>query len=514
MGMIEMQSFSFTTGRNCNLTAKGKNPDPINARNILAMIQGSDKELRNEYVIIGGHLDHIGMDETGKIWNGADDNASGVAVMLGIASAMREQNFRPKRTVVFAAWTGEEMGLLGSKAWCEKPTIDMNRIVVYFNLDMVGLGNGNLNMPGTGYAPEVTDFIKNNLDTAILGSIIWSEGGPGGSDHNNFLSQGIPAFAGMTAGTHPDYHQPGDDPEKMDRDILQLTGDFIYQSSGKLANADLTFLSAEQFEDNMLKLFSFSVFNPVNNNGFVSRLKDKNFRIGILKFPCINAENSANENFIKLIYALDSALNNVRTGRSIMSATAYDAMMGRQSLLAAFYPEAVNNDELKIKVLSRLGYRFAIIDKFNTAYNDTAVMHKILHTTRRYGIGVILDGLDSARLRLFTSYAADPCLIINTRVEDLSDATVQNIHLYGHVVVFNPQLSAGMESEYFSFMKLQALAGIDNVLLSPAEFDDANLKYLQKFVKQINNRTPDKDAQYKIMGDNFYNLAVRSLQAD
>ncbi|HEX2394567.1 MAG TPA: M20/M25/M40 family metallo-hydrolase [Bacteroidales bacterium] len=513
ISMIEMQPSSFATGRNCIMSAKGKNPEPINARNVLGMIPGNDRTLKNEYIIIGGHLDHVGMDENGRIWNGADDNASGVAVMLGIARAMKDHNFKPKRSIVFAAWTGEEMGLLGSKAWCERPTVDLSKTLVYFNLDMVALGNGKLNMPGIGYAPEITEFIKNNIDTTLLADVIWSEGGPGGSDHNNFLNAGIPAFAGMTAGTHPDYHQPGDDPEKVDPAILQYTGDFIYECSQKLANTNDVLLSAKRFDDNRLKLFSFAFFNPVSSSEYTALLKDRNFKLGIVKFACSDKGGDANQNFIQLIYALDSVLNR-NPNKYMMATSAYDAMMSRSGLLAAFYPDAVGNDELKIKVLSRLGYRFAILDKNSFAYSDTLIMQNIIKTTRQYGIGLILDGLDSTHLKTITMNLSDPCLIVNSGDQDLTNEIIRNIIVNGHIIVFSPHLSRGMESDYAAFMKLQEIAGINNIVLSPSGFDDESLKYLQKFVKQIDMRTLDKDARYKIMGDNFYNIAVKSLQAD
>ncbi len=247
MNILDTQTSSFNTGRKCLMSARAANQSVLHTRNVLAMIPGTDEMLKDEYIFIGGHIDHVGVDEVGNVRNGADDNASGPAVALGIAQAMIKNKIRPKRSIVFVGWTGEEMGLLGSKAWCEKPTIDLKKIVVYFNLDMVGLGNGNLNMPGIEFAPEVYEFIKNNTDTNELKKIVWSKGGLGGSDHNYFLSHGVPAFAGMTAGSHPDYHQPGDDPDKIKAEILQLTGDFIYQFTEMVAGANETFITAEAY---------------------------------------------------------------------------------------------------------------------------------------------------------------------------------------------------------------------------------------------------------------------------
>ena len=387
---IENQASSFSTGSKCKMTAKGKKPEKINARNVMGMIQGSDKQLKDEFIFIGGHMDHVGMDESGKIWNGADDNASGSAVVLGIAQAMVKNNFRPRRSIVFVGWTGEEMGLLGSKAWSENPTVDLNKIVVYFNLDMVGQGNGKLNMPGTSFAPEVTDFLKSNIDTVMLNRIVWSEGGLGGSDHNNFLSQGIPAFAGMTAGTHADYHQPGDDPEKISTDILQYTGDIIYLFTEKLATADEILITEKRQEENKLKLFTFSLFRPIASTDYKDQLRGKNFKIGFVNFSNFNHSDDPNENFISLLDAYDKSLGENGSGNKfVMTTTAFDAWMTRSGILAVFNPDDIRMDELKFKVLANQGYRLALIDSNSIVCHDSAALNNLITLSHQYGVGLI-----------------------------------------------------------------------------------------------------------------------------
>jgi hypothetical protein len=105
--------------------------------NVLGMIGGSDPELRKEYVVIGAHLDHIGIAKDGYVFNGADDNASGSAGILQIARALALNPEKPKRSIVFAHWTGEEKGLFGSRYFIKFPTIPIKDIVAYINLDMI-----------------------------------------------------------------------------------------------------------------------------------------------------------------------------------------------------------------------------------------------------------------------------------------------------------------------------------------------------------------------------------------
>jgi len=105
--------------------------------NLLGMIEGSDPELRKEYIVIGAHLDHIGMNKDGYVFRGADDNGSGSAGVLQIAKALAKNPEKPRRSIVFAHWTGEEKGLIGSRYFLKFPTIPLKDIAAYINLDMI-----------------------------------------------------------------------------------------------------------------------------------------------------------------------------------------------------------------------------------------------------------------------------------------------------------------------------------------------------------------------------------------
>src|SRR5262249_45517286 len=116
-----------------------------NYHNILAVVEGSDPQLRDEYVLIGAHYDHVGYGNArnsygpfGMIHNGADDNASGVAGMLEVARAVAQLASRPKRSILFAFWDGEEKGLLGSQYWVEHPTVPLKSVTLAINADMIG----------------------------------------------------------------------------------------------------------------------------------------------------------------------------------------------------------------------------------------------------------------------------------------------------------------------------------------------------------------------------------------
>jgi hypothetical protein len=507
--LIETQASAFSTKSVCHMTASGKKNQSIVSRDILGMIRGTDKNLREEYVVIGGHIDHLGMDEHGKLWNGADDNASGPAITLAIARAMVKSKFRPKRSIVFAAWTGEEMGLLGSKAWCDHPTIDASKIVVYFNLDMVAVGNGKLNMPGTSYGPELTNFIRQNIDTSLLRNIVWSEGGISGSDHSNFLNLGVPAFAGMTAGSHPDYHQPGDDPEKISKAVLKFTGDFIGNCAAAIADSRSDFNNQARHEENRMKLLSFSFFQPVSLEQCNEKLSEANFKQGLVNFSHSKRSSDENENFIALLSQLDSVLQ--KSGNKfVYTTTAYDAMMTREGLIAAFNPDDVGMDDLKLKVLASQGYRIAMVDGSNIICSDTARMRHFLQVCHQNGLGVILNNLPVPCIEAITSASADPVIIMNS--EFLSDRIFSNIKARGHLVIYSLKASDIMSQDNKNLTNLIQLAGDDHILISPSDMTDGNLRYLKMFIRQYSKSAKDKSLQYKLMNDNFHDFAVKSMQ--
>ncbi len=217
------------------------------ARNVLAKIEGTDPNLKDQYVILGGHMDHLGV-RNGLVYNGADDNASGTAVVLEIARLLSQSDFKPKRTIIFCCWCGEELGLLGSNHYTENPCdgVTMDKVVAYFNMDMVGLGD-KIGAPGALNFPTIWEVIKKNQDEDVISVIEPETAGPGGSDYSGFITKGIEALALMTSGGggHPDYHRPEDDADKMDPEILRKTGQFVLQGTINLANDTKTNLLIE-----------------------------------------------------------------------------------------------------------------------------------------------------------------------------------------------------------------------------------------------------------------------------
>ena len=190
-------------------------------RNVVGVLRGRSPTLRDEWVIVGAHYDHLGLgargsaapDQPNAIHNGADDNASGVAALLAIARGLTQQ--RPERSVLFIAFTGEEAGLLGSSAFTAHPSIPLEHTRAMLNLDMVGrLGTGPLIIYGTGTAKE-WDAIVSAATAAESVAFKAQPEGYGPSDHTSFYMRDVPVLHFFT-NVHGDYHKPSDDWEKID----------------------------------------------------------------------------------------------------------------------------------------------------------------------------------------------------------------------------------------------------------------------------------------------------------
>jgi len=210
-------------------------------RNVIGILTGSDPQLRDEVIIVGAHYDHLGMGGTGSltpgvaaVHNGADDNASGVAALIATARELARAQ-RPRRTVVFVAFTGEEMGLLGSAYFAGHGAIRPARMKAMLNMDMVGrLGSGPLIVYGVGTAQEWQGLVERAASAAGLDVATRSEGyGP--SDHTSFYARDVPVLHFFT-NVHGDYHEPGDDWEKIDADGLAKVARMVTTIAADLAS--------------------------------------------------------------------------------------------------------------------------------------------------------------------------------------------------------------------------------------------------------------------------------------
>ncbi len=236
---------------------------PIVVDNVLGLIEG--RQPGGEMVVVGAHLDHDGIDEAGRIYNGADDNASGTAAVIAMASAFARaasRGLRPARAVVFALWNGEEKGSLGAEYYVAAP-VPARRVIANINLDMVGrredipdpqdgryrgfartsaADNANVvHLLGYSYSPDLAKvFGRANTGIRLAIREDYDRGAQGllkRSDNWPFLEHGVPAVF-LTTGLHPDYHTPDDDTGRLDFSKLERITELASRAAWITADGD------------------------------------------------------------------------------------------------------------------------------------------------------------------------------------------------------------------------------------------------------------------------------------
>ncbi|MXZ34992.1 MAG: M20/M25/M40 family metallo-hydrolase [Acidobacteria bacterium] len=227
--------------------------------NVIGHVPGSDSVLKDEFIILGAHHDHMGVDEKGRIFLGADDNASGTTALLELAEAFQSNPTKPRRSILLAAWGAEEIGLLGSRNYVRAPPVPLQKTVAMFQMDMIGRNaqhranlvgelpgqseednRNSLNIFGASVAPMLRDFIERS--NARTGLDLRFPAEPESmdllrrSDHWPFLKRGIPALF-LFAGFHPDYHRPTDTADKIHFSKLENIVKLVYLAVWEVGEA-------------------------------------------------------------------------------------------------------------------------------------------------------------------------------------------------------------------------------------------------------------------------------------
>jgi hypothetical protein len=222
--------------------------EDVQVPNVIGLLEGSDPALRDEVVGIGAHLDHLGI-VNGIVFPGADDNASGSAALMQIAEAMAANPLKPRRSILFMLFTGEEMGLLGARHYVQNPVMPNERMVAMLNMDMVGRNEESdtekaeenvktIHLIGSErYSKDLHNLIHEQ-NRFVNFTFEWDEERMfNRSDHAAFAAVGIP-IAFLFSGLHADYHQPTDTIEKLNFEKLTNAAKLFYLSAMEIALRD------------------------------------------------------------------------------------------------------------------------------------------------------------------------------------------------------------------------------------------------------------------------------------
>lgn len=239
----------------------------IDERNVAAIIPGTDPALKDEYIIITAHFDHVGIGrpvDGDSIYNGADDNASGTATIMGIAGSIMEQRLKPGRTLLFVAFSGEEMGLRGSRDFVTDPPVDLRKAYLNLNIEMPGynrnIGKKRFYMTGASQT-NIDDLIgmyNNNSGWTMDNSYEMAERLFGSSDNASFtriekqgeLFAGVPSTTLCTHTGEDHIHKPHDEPQFIDYENM---AGFVRYLTGLVIDLSFTATPAEWTTDKIIR---------------------------------------------------------------------------------------------------------------------------------------------------------------------------------------------------------------------------------------------------------------------
>ena len=255
-----VEPFELTGDKKVSFTIAAKT-ERTPTQNVVAVWEGSDKNLKNEYVALGAHYDHVGIcapNTPDPICNGADDDGSGTTALLGMAEALAQAKERPKRSILFVWHCGEEKGLWGSRYFTDYPTIPLDRIVTQINIDMIGRskkpgdvdtrnrdlsGANQIYVIGSKMMSTELGELSEEVNKSYLNlEYNYRYDDPADpnrfffrSDHYNYARKGIPIIF-FFDGVHEDYHRPGDEAQKIDYEKMQKVTRTIYLTLWEIAN--------------------------------------------------------------------------------------------------------------------------------------------------------------------------------------------------------------------------------------------------------------------------------------
>jgi hypothetical protein len=319
----------------------------VPAYNVIGMLEGSDPQLKQEVIIIGAHYDHLGRGgegsgslapTSGEIHHGADDNASGTAGVLELARLFTAQ--KPKRTIVFMAFGGEEEGLLGSNYYVNHPLLPLANTVAMINMDMIGrMKDRRLVIGGVGTAKEWRERLSADTDKSF--QLTLNEDGFGPSDHSSFYAKQIPVLFFWT-GTHNDYHKPSDTFDKINYDDQVLILKMVARIVNQLDASDkrLTYTTAKS--DPAPRTGGFRVYlgtipNYADSNDglLIDGVRDDS--------PAAKAGLKAGDKIVKIgdreiknVYDYTAALGDMKAGEEYV----VEVMRGTEKLTLKIKPEA------------------------------------------------------------------------------------------------------------------------------------------------------------------------------
>ncbi|HBG24650.1 MAG: hypothetical protein A2X17_06775 [Bacteroidetes bacterium GWF2_41_61] len=317
-------------GQDFSLVMDGN--DTLRSQNIVGIIEGWDPKLKDQYIVVGAHYDHLGYNnmffngrDTVQIFRGADDNASGVAVMMEVARLAKAQSFNFRRSLLFVAFGAEERGMIGSWYFANRAFAPVNNISLMVNLDMVGRASQGSDLKLFTVLPntELVTLLKDvsDMPAMITPQIHTTDYFP--SDHRVFATLGIPVVL-FTTSLHSDYHTPKDTPEKLNLRTMEDISQYAFNLVKSAANSDnmleRTVLAADSLKQGSAdKIFSQ---NEVDKRATFQKSDERKFLQKwvhhYLRYPPAAVEEGVQGRVIaEFIVEKDGEVTNVKVTKSV-----------------------------------------------------------------------------------------------------------------------------------------------------------------------------------------------------
>jgi len=227
--------FSFHTRRKAEIKVNAQHNESARTMNVVGIIEGNDPELKNQYLLIGAHLDHVG-SQAGLLFPGANDNASGSAGILELAEAFQRSELRSRRSIMFILFASEEQGLFGSRHFVDNLKINPEKIVAMFNLDSIGYGDSI--QVGNGKSSPGLWNIADEIDESNLNLMIKETWSGGGADLTPFYEKEIPGLYFVSKYSYDNLHLPMDTPETLNPDLIENIVKLVYQTAREVAEGN------------------------------------------------------------------------------------------------------------------------------------------------------------------------------------------------------------------------------------------------------------------------------------
>ena len=227
--------FSFLTTWSAEIVVNAQYEKSAKTANVVGKIEGTNPELKEEYLIIGAHLDHVG-SQAGLLFPGANDNASGSAGVLDLAEAFQKSESKPRRSILFVLFASEEQGLFGSKHFVDNLKIDTAKIVAMFNLDSIGYGDS-IQVGNGKSSPELWSLAR-KIDRENFNLVVEDTWSGGGADATPFHEKGIPCLYFVSKYSYDHLHLPTDTPETLNRGLLEKIVKLVYLTARQVADGN------------------------------------------------------------------------------------------------------------------------------------------------------------------------------------------------------------------------------------------------------------------------------------